>query len=175
MCPASTSLCEMPRRRWRPRCRVRNVGFYPLACRITHHLGLTGFVRILRATVTAKVQGSARNLDLFAQALQTECPPLAFFKPTTSRPLTLYAGEVRILIDPRDAARADHNRGLAQRPHDSQPNPRQEISSIPGSFHPPAASDPGANDIRTTGAYPARPSLLPPCLEREPPQRSLLS
>ena len=85
MSDASKSLCEMTRRQWHIQGQVQGVGFRPFVLRLARRHRLTGFIRNDTSGVTIESQGRAEQVDLFAQALQTQCPPLALIDKISSQ------------------------------------------------------------------------------------------
>jgi hydrogenase maturation protein HypF len=72
-----TSQPAAQRRRMDVRGRVQGVGFRPFVFRLAGDLELTGFVGNDAGGAFIEVQGSAEDLDIFQQRLQSELPPIA--------------------------------------------------------------------------------------------------
>lgn len=64
---------------------VQGVGFRPFVWRLARHHGLTGKVRNVGGRVEIEVEGSARDLDRFRAALESEAPRRATVVAVTSR------------------------------------------------------------------------------------------
>lgn len=67
----------MPSRQMIMRGKVQGVGFRPFVFRLAHALKLNGWVKNSNGRVELLVQGEARALDTFQQALIEQAPPLA--------------------------------------------------------------------------------------------------
>jgi hydrogenase maturation protein HypF len=67
---------------------VQGVGFRPFVYGLALRFGLVGFVLNDSNGVTIEVEGAARDLDSFLQALHKEVPPLARIDTVTSEQLT---------------------------------------------------------------------------------------
>ncbi len=64
---------------------VQGVGFRPFVWRLARHHGLTGKVRNVGGRVEIEVEGSARDLNRFRAALESEAPRRATVVAVTSR------------------------------------------------------------------------------------------
>ena len=87
------------------------MGFRPFVYRLAHELQLHGWVRNVTGSVEIHAEGSARNLDTFAEQLISQAPAiarpqLAFAETAASKPhscfdiLPSHAGEAHIHVPP---------------------------------------------------------------------------
>jgi len=103
MVAVRNSLCE--RRCWHVLGQIQGVGFRPFIHRLAHEHGVTGFTFNNAAGVTIEAQGRADQLNLFAQAIKTQCPPLASIDHLTATSLPPIAHETDFTI-----RQSDHDR-----------------------------------------------------------------
>ena len=89
--------------------RVQGVGFRPFVYRIAHALQLRGWVRNGAGQVLIHVEGCARDIARFEQALIAEAPPLARPQIELSEDAVLLEGDdFRILASEESDAAAVH-------------------------------------------------------------------
>ncbi len=91
--------------------QVQGVGFRPFVYRLAHELGLHGWVRNVTGSVEIHAEGSAQNLDRFAERLISQAPAiarpqLALAETAACKPhsrfdiLPSHAGEAHIHVPP---------------------------------------------------------------------------
>lgn len=68
---------------------VQGVGFRPFVYRLAHELALSGWVRNSPSGVEVEIQGAAESVQLFAQALVNNAPPLAVISSITTDEIPL--------------------------------------------------------------------------------------
>jgi len=66
--------------------RIQGVGFRPYVYRLATHCGLVGWVKNLAGQLEIRVQGSGSALQIFAQQLIQQTPPLARPRITSCQP-----------------------------------------------------------------------------------------